>query len=144
MMADARDPESGDRLFADVYATADRFGVDPAEEGMPDVFALSADGYQAQAKWSERHRSTIQRPDPGLPGTHWLDGVLAVDAPGVRPGDRLDAELHDVAPTALAMLGLEVPGFMQGRALHEAFEAPLDEPREAEPVDVVAASADGP
>ncbi|OJW26069.1 MAG: hypothetical protein BGO49_08950 [Planctomycetales bacterium 71-10] len=144
LFREARDPERGEPLFADVYSAADRFGVDPAEHGMPDVFALSADGYQAQAKWSERHRSTIQRPDPGLPGTHWLDGVLAVDAPGVRPGDRLDAELHDVAPTALAMLGLEVPGFMQGRALHEAFEAPLDEPREAEPVDVVAASADGP
>ncbi|AMV39436.1 alkaline phosphatase family protein [Planctomyces sp. SH-PL62] len=124
LLKDARDPERGEKLFADVYATADRFGVDPAEQGMPDVFALSADGYQAQAKWSERYRNTILRPDPGLPATHWLDGVVAIDAPGVRPGPRLDACLHDVAPTSLAILGLEAPGFMEGRVLQDAFEAP--------------------
>ena len=123
-LKDARDPERGARLFADVYATSDRFGVDPAEEGMPDVFALSADGYQAQAKWSERHRNTLLRHDPGLPATHRLDGVLAIEGPGVRPGRRIDAELQDVAPTSLAMLGLEVPSFMQGRVVREAFKTP--------------------
>jgi len=132
LLKDARDPERGELLFADVYATADRFGVDPAEQGMPDVFALSADGYQAQAKWSERYRNTLLRPDPGLPATHWVDGVVAIDAPGVRPGRRLDARLHDLAPTSLAMLGLEAPGYMEGRVLHEAFESPLTD--RAEPV----------
>ncbi|WP_165073574.1 alkaline phosphatase family protein [Paludisphaera rhizosphaerae] len=129
MMADARDPETGDRLFADVYATAERFGVDPADEGMPDVFALSADGYQAQAKWSERYRNTIMMPDPGLPATHYVQGVLAIDAPGVRPGHSLEAELHDLAPTALTLLGLDVPSFMEGRVLQEAFDEPLSSAR---------------
>ncbi|MDG3003006.1 alkaline phosphatase family protein [Paludisphaera mucosa] len=154
MLKDARDPDRGDRLFADVYATARRFGVDPAKEGMPDVFALSADGYQAQAKWSERHRNAILRPDPGLPATHWVDGVVAIDGPGVRPGHRLDARLQDLAPTSLALLGLDVPPFMEGRVLHEAFDEPLDVHRSEPPAsaaiptrsydEVVAAAVDGP
>jgi len=129
LLKDARDPERGERLFADVFSSAERFGVDPAEEGMPDLFALSADGYQAQAKWSERYRNTLLLADPGLPGTHWADGVVAIDAPGVRAGRGLNAELQDLAPSTLALLGLEVPAKMQGRVLHEAFDHPLEELR---------------
>jgi len=138
MLADAREPETGARLFADVFAAAERFGVDPAESAMPDVFALSADGYQAQAKWSERRRNTLLLADHGLPATHWAEGVVAIDAPGVVPGARISAELHDVAPTALAMLGCETPAHMEGRVLREAFE-PID----AEPCLDVAAPAAG-
>jgi predicted AlkP superfamily phosphohydrolase/phosphomutase len=133
LMLDARDPETGEALFADAFDVAERYGVDPAAEGLPDVLAPSADGYQAQAKWSPFDTSLL-RPDPNLPGTHYNDGIVAIDAPDIRPGDALDAELRDVAPTALAMLGLPVPDFMEGRVLHEAFETPLRVRRGARPV----------
>ena len=35
---------------------------------MPDVLALSADGYQAQAKWGVTIRNQILRPDPAARG----------------------------------------------------------------------------
>jgi len=41
--------------------------------------------------------------------------VLA--APGVAPGEREGAHLLDVAPTALELLGLDVPASMRGRSL---------------------------
>src|SRR5262249_35291975 len=87
--------------------------------------ALSSDGYQAQAKWGVTLRNEVLRPDPNLPATHWMDGILAIDAPGVRPGERLKADLNDLAPTALALLGVAIPDTMDGRVLHEAFEHPL-------------------
>jgi predicted AlkP superfamily phosphohydrolase/phosphomutase len=125
LFRDARDPETGGALFREVFSTAQRYGIDPVEQGVPDVFALSADGYQAQAKWGITLRNQITRPDPDLPATHWLEGVVAIDGPGVRPGDRVSAKLEDVAPTTLAMLGLTVPETMTGRVLQEAFERPL-------------------
>jgi len=131
---DARDPETGDPLFRDAFSTAERYGLDPTERGMPDVLALSADGYQAQAKWRVTVRNELLRPDPNLPATHWVDGVIAVDAPGCRPGGHLRADLHDVAPTALALLGLPVPETMDGRVLHEAFTSPLEVRHAAPPV----------
>lgn len=130
---DARDPESGDPLFADAFDVAGRYGVDPAAEGLPDVLAPSSDGFQAQAKWSP-FETSLMRPDPDLPGTHWMDGVVAIDAPDIRPGGHLHAHLRDLAPTALAMLGLAVPDGMQGRVLHEAFESPLPVRRGGRPV----------
>ena len=120
----ARDPDTGAPLFADAFSVADRYGLDPVAEGLPEVLAPSADGYQAQAKWSPFHAGLL-RVDPDLPATHWRDGVVAIHAPDIRPGRRLQADLHDLAPTALALLGLRVPAGMQGRVLHEAFEAPL-------------------
>jgi predicted AlkP superfamily phosphohydrolase/phosphomutase len=130
----ARDPETGDRLFSDVFDTADRYDVDPRAEGLPEVFALSADGYQAQAKWGVTVRNQRLKPDPNLPGTHWMDGIVAIHAPDVRAGGHLRANLEDIAPTALAMLGIRVPETMEGRVLHEAFENPLPVRYGARPV----------
>lgn len=120
----ARDPESNAPLFADSFSVAARYGIDPEAAGLPAVLALSADGYQAQAKWSPL-RNDLLRPDPALPATHYMEGIVAIDAPDVRPGSHLRADLHDVAPTALALLGVRVPEDMEGRVIHEAFERPL-------------------
>jgi predicted AlkP superfamily phosphohydrolase/phosphomutase len=123
----ARDPETGSPLFADVFEVAERYGLDPEAEGLPDVLATSADGFQAQAKWGALDRSWT-RPDWNLPATHYLQGIVAVGAPGVRPGRRLSASLPDLAPTILAMLGLPAPEYMEGRVIQEAFAHPLAVP----------------
>ncbi len=124
MLHDARDPETGEALFADAFNVAERYDLDPETQGLPTILAPSADGYQAQAKWSP-FSTRILQPDVNLPATHRMDGVIAIDAPDVRPGDRLAADLHDLAPTALAMLGVRIPDTMDGRVLHEAFVTPL-------------------
>jgi len=130
----ARDPETHALLFRDVFSTADRYGIDPADHGAPEVFALSADGYQAQSKWGVSLHKELLRPDPNLPGTHWRDGILAIDAPGVSPGESLDVDLQDIAPTTLALLGLPVPEFMSGRVIHEAFHEELHVDRGERPL----------
>jgi predicted AlkP superfamily phosphohydrolase/phosphomutase len=124
LLGDARDPRNGARLFVDVFDVAERYGLDPAAEGLPDVLALSADGYQAQARWSPFGNDWL-RPDWSLPATHYFEGVVAIDAPDLRPGGHLAADLRDMAPTTLALLDLPVPEDMEGRVLHEAFETPL-------------------
>ena len=104
----AEDPETGLPLFADAFDVAERYNLDPAAEGLPDVLAPSTDGYQAMAKWDPFCRALL-RPDPNLPATHRSDGVLAIDAPGVHPEIRLDAELPDVAPTGASVARLPDP-----------------------------------
>lgn len=122
-LADARNPETGLSLFEDVHDVGLREDLDPLEHGMPEILACCRDGFHVDARLREG-RPTLAH-DPGLPGTHYRDGIIAVDAPGVRVGEYLVAELADLAPTTLTMLGLPVPGHMDGRVLHEAFEEPL-------------------
>ncbi len=139
---DATDPNTGDRLFRHVYDVAERQGVDPRIAGCADVLALSADGYQAQAKWSRSKSDVLLLPDYNLPATHYLEGVTAIDAPDVNPGRLLAADLRDLAPTALAILDEPIPQTMTGRVIHEAFHTPLPvrRTRALEP-DVVGAAA---
>jgi predicted AlkP superfamily phosphohydrolase/phosphomutase len=118
-LREARHPETDELLFEDAFSIADRYGLDPRREGLPDVMAASSDGYQAQAKWSP-FCDRLLKPDPDLPGTHYMDGILAIDAAGIAPRSDLRAELVDVAPTTMALMGLPVPARMRGRVVREA------------------------
>ncbi|MEM7021368.1 MAG: hypothetical protein AAF637_02120, partial [Pseudomonadota bacterium] len=57
---------------------------------------------------------------------HELSTVLILGGPGVQTGARLDgpAGLIDIAPTVLAVLGLDAPPTMVGQPLVSAFGAP--------------------
>lgn len=146
LMRDVRHPERGDLVFSDAFDVAERYGIDPVVEGLPDILAPSSDGYQAQAKWSPFDQRLFC-PDPDLPATHYMEGVVAIDAPNTRLGFPLSAELHDIAPTTLALLGLPVPSYMEGRVLDEAFVDPLNpessdhRPRKHAVSDAIPASA---
>jgi predicted AlkP superfamily phosphohydrolase/phosphomutase len=51
-------------------------------------------------------------------GNHRMDGILLAAGPGVRDGvDPGPQRLLDVAPTALALLGIEVPRGLDGRPM---------------------------
>ena len=65
---------------------------------------------------------------------------MALGGPNVRSGIRVDANIVDITPTALAALGLRVPVDMEGRVIREAFsvepvveqEPPVEKVRKAE------------
>ncbi len=59
-------------------------------------------------------------------GVHQADGVILISGPNIRASELIDgADLYDVAPTALATLGLPPSADMPGRVLENVFvEAP--------------------
>ncbi len=114
-LAEARHPETGAPLFPQVHCTAEEYGIDPAEQGYPDVLALPDEPYWVRTKLSPG-RAWVE-PDPNLPGTHRPEGIVALSAAGVTPGRTLKARLRDVAPTILSLLGEPVPEHMEGHPL---------------------------
>jgi predicted AlkP superfamily phosphohydrolase/phosphomutase len=116
-LAEARHPETDEPLFVQVAATRDQLGCDPLERSWPDVVAIPADGFHTRPKFDPGWRLMV--PDAKLNGTHRAGGVLMIDAPGIRLGQSCDANLRDVAPTILAMLGGRAPATMTGRVLSE-------------------------
>jgi predicted AlkP superfamily phosphohydrolase/phosphomutase len=111
----ATHPETGEPLFVEVFGTAERFDIDPVEKLWPDVVAIPAPGFHTRHKFDTLPQ--LVRGDSAMVGTHRLEGVLLVNAPQVIPGDYRPAELRDVAPTILHLLGMSVPTHMRGRAL---------------------------
>ncbi len=111
-LAEARHPETNRPLFPLVFSTAEAYQFDPAEQGYPDIIALPDDPYWVRTKLSPG--TTWVENDAALPGTHRLDGIYTIAAPGVTPGEGARAKLRDVAPTVLHLLGLPVAESMQG------------------------------
>src|SRR6185295_3547462 len=66
----------------------------------------------------------------GAPQWHRLHGILVAAGPGITPGVVRDANVLDVAPTLLALLGLPVPRDMPGRPLFA--DASAGQPRALE------------
>jgi predicted AlkP superfamily phosphohydrolase/phosphomutase len=54
---------------------------------------------------------------------HAQDGLLIASGPGVEARGTLDADILDIAPTVLELLGLDVPEEMRGRSLAPELQA---------------------
>jgi hypothetical protein len=131
-LAEARHPETGVPLFPRVIATGEAYGIDPAREGYPDLIALPDEAYWVRTKLAPG-RNWVEA-DANLPGTHRPEGVVALRATGVAPGRTLSAELIDVTPTILKVLGLPIPSHVEGSPLSCVSSLPstrLDVPHDA-------------
>ncbi len=111
----ARHPLDDTPLFTEVYSVRDRWNCEPLERCWPDVVAIPAAGWHTRSKLDGG--GSVVGGDHDLTGTHRSEGVLIVASPGVQAGGHHAANLWDVAPTVLAMLGLNRPASMTGRVL---------------------------
>lgn len=111
-LADARHPETGRPLFPQIVPTAEAYGIDPAAEGYPDLIALPDEPYWVRTKLGPG-RAWVEA-DANLPGTHRPEGVVGLCGSGIVPGRTLSANLRDVTPTILSLLGLPVPDHVEG------------------------------
>lgn len=98
-LGEARHPVSGERLFVDVFSTADKYGCDPLQRNWPDAIGIPAAGFQTRHR--PDHRRHLLRSDPGLAATPGSDGLLLLRVPGTAPGDGQVAALADVAGLVL-------------------------------------------
>jgi predicted AlkP superfamily phosphohydrolase/phosphomutase len=63
----------------------------------------------------------------GDSGCHRREGIFIAQGPAVRQGEVLpEANILDLAPTILALLGESIPTEMDGSVLQEAFSVPLE------------------
>ncbi len=111
-LADAKHPETGSRLFPQIIQTAEAYQIDPAREGYPDLIALPDEPYWVRTKLTSS--TSWVEPDANLPGTHRPEGIVALAGAGLPAGRNLKANLVDVTPTVLALLGLPVPAHIEG------------------------------
>jgi predicted AlkP superfamily phosphohydrolase/phosphomutase len=116
---EATHPITGEPLFVEAYLTRDRFGCDPLQQHFPDLVAIPADGFHTRHKFDRAPQLTVS--DPTLVGTHRREGLLMVHADDVQPGHHAPAELRDVAPTILRMLGIAPHAQMSGQSLQHLF-----------------------
>jgi len=114
------DPDTGQPVVDQVYRREVVFSG-PVLAELPDLIVRPQGGYLLETRF--RGTSLFGPLPQRMTGTHRLDGmcVFAGGALGVR--QRLVANLVDLAPTILYLLGIPVPDWMDGRVLVELFDA---------------------
>jgi predicted AlkP superfamily phosphohydrolase/phosphomutase len=132
-------PETGRPLVERVYEREELYDGPHAHLG-PDLTVVLGDWrYRTIGLYDFTTHRTIS-PAFGPTGDHRMEGVLIASGPAFRPGASVpeDADLLDIAPTVLHLLGVPVPADMDGRVLTEILDPARARPADVEAVPVAA------
>jgi predicted AlkP superfamily phosphohydrolase/phosphomutase len=124
-----RDPDTGFKIIEKVYKREELY-QGPYLEDSPDLLIGWKDYayYTSVTLGMEKgpifsHHMNIDSSEYKHVGTHRLNGIFMVMGNKIRQGVRIpNAQIIDLAPTVLHMLGQPVPDDMDGRVLTEIFE----------------------
>jgi predicted AlkP superfamily phosphohydrolase/phosphomutase len=136
-LLELRSPE-GEKIVRSVHRREELFHG-PYLDKVPDLLVEFAD-YAWLGKGNMKSRAdTIWdriEIEPGSAvsyvGSHRHEGIIALEGPSVAQGVQISAQIVDVAPTLLYLLGRPVPSDLEGRVLVEAIEPSLLEARPLE------------
>jgi len=128
------DPDSGARVMRDVFRREEIYSGRNLGS-MPDVIGVPHPEYVVKNKMSFS-RSVFLESTELMSGEHYAqpDGMFIAHGPDIRKGVQIQgARLIDIAPTVLHVMGVPVPGDMDGVVLSHIF-AEGSEPFARQPV----------
>ncbi len=119
-LKDLRDPETNEKVLSWTMKGEDVY-TGPYAKDAPDImFVLKEGEYVAIAQpmnkvFEEAHWKTGR-------GGHRMEGVFVACGKGIRNGmEAKGCRIIDIAPTILNMMGVPIPGDMDGNVLHDIF-----------------------
>jgi predicted AlkP superfamily phosphohydrolase/phosphomutase len=111
------DPETGEKAVVQVSRTTELYDCEP-HDILPDLFVNWKPGRYMSRVSHPRTELLQRKPDFFRRSDHSDRGFFAAAGPGIGPVGQVGcADVLDLAPTFLALLGQPVPGYMQGRPL---------------------------
>ncbi len=125
-----KDPTDGQPIIEDIWPGESLYNGAPPDD-VPDLVATTRDfGYISRDivtggtrafLTEEAKRSVGWRHEQG--GIHRMNGIFIAYGHGIERGGKIDgADLTDLAPTILHLLGVPVPRPMDGDVLHDALD----------------------
>jgi predicted AlkP superfamily phosphohydrolase/phosphomutase len=119
-----RDPATGENVIREIVSREDLYWGPQSQQG-PDIMGLENKGYLFWNWYPTEDGELFPDPeDPTLEqffsAFHLLNGILIASGANVRSGrNNFDAQIMDIAPTVLYLLGELVPQDMDGAVLTE-------------------------
>ncbi|HEX6384065.1 MAG TPA: DUF2304 family protein [Anaerolineae bacterium] len=121
-----RDPESGEQVVESVYRREEIYSGARLEHAPDIVFLPRRLEYFGFGEYEFGSHQIIEAMKRGISGTHRMNGVFLAHGAAIRPEVVVDsAQIVDLAPTILRLMGVPVPTHMDGRVLEEIFSTAL-------------------
>jgi len=120
-LATLRDPKTGEAVVETVYRREELYSGDYLDEAPDIVFLPRRLEYFGFGEYEFGSHKIIEAMKRGISGTHRMNGIFMAYGAAVRKGVEIqNANLTDLAPTILHLMGETVPAHMDGRVLAEA------------------------
>jgi len=118
-----QDPETGERVVQAIWRREEVYSG-PYLEKMPDIAIEWRDGYENRIAEGQSTGDLFKRPDRRYSGGgHTRDGIFMAYGPDIEPNKDINvAQIVDIAPTLLHLLGLPVPEDIDGQVLTAALK----------------------
>jgi len=115
------DDETGERVVEEIYRKEEIYSG-PHLEKAPDILFLPRGLEIAAFGEYEFASHRILDPSWGVSGSHRMDGLLMMKGERLLQGREIEgAQIIDLAPSVLYLLGLPIPKEMDGKILRNAF-----------------------
>jgi predicted AlkP superfamily phosphohydrolase/phosphomutase len=116
-----RDPQTGEQVVEAVYRREEIYRGRRAVEGADIVFMPKRMEYFGFGEYEFGSNAIIEGMKRGISGTHRLNGMMLLWGQAASAGVQVkDAQIVDLAPTILHIMGEPVPRDMDGRVLSGA------------------------
>lgn len=116
-----KDPETGDKLVSNVYKREEIYEGDYLEKA-PDIVATASNVYEFFGMYGFTFSKMIENTFANS-GDHTPNGIFMAVGKGIKKGVEIKgANIIDVAPTILYIMGMPIPTNMDGVVLTNIFE----------------------
>ncbi len=114
------DSETGKPVIQAIYTREEAYSG-PCSDDAPDIVMLPMPGYFINEGLGEEIITYAARRNIERSGNHHLDGIVMLYGQHIRRGVEIDqAEIIDIAPTVLHLMGLPAQEYMDGKVLTAA------------------------
>jgi predicted AlkP superfamily phosphohydrolase/phosphomutase len=128
-LQELRDPETGEGVVEAVFRREEIYDGEQLELAPDIVFLPRRLEYFGFGEYEFGSHKIIEAMKRGISGTHRMNGVFLAYGPAIQPGGTTrEAQIIDLAPTILQLLGLPAPDHMDGRVLAEILRDPVPRP----------------
>jgi predicted AlkP superfamily phosphohydrolase/phosphomutase len=111
------DPETGDAVIRAAYKREELYHGARLNNA-PDIILHTDRSKYVSFGHADFGSNKLIEPSIGQTGHHTMDGIVILRGAGIPAGARLEgANIIDIAPTTLALMGLAVPADMDGQVL---------------------------
>lgn len=126
-----RDPQTGVPVFAEIYKKEEIYTGEYLSEAADLMVFTHNMEYRFVDSYlkidSTKDDNMVMELPPGFEAEHRRDGILMAWGPDIAQGKNLSpAQIMDVAPTALHLMGQAVPEDMDGQVLRNLFHEDFD------------------
>jgi predicted AlkP superfamily phosphohydrolase/phosphomutase len=113
-----RDPRTGAKVILDAKKAEEIYGYRAAD--MPDIILLKNEDYILKGY---NYKGEIFEKIKERTGEHAREGILLFHGPGIKQeAEIVGAQVYDLFPTFLDILGLPLPAGLDGKVLKEVFK----------------------